>query len=237
MEIIKLKEIDSTNEYAKKLIDSGKRDFIVIADKQSKGRGRLGRVWFSDPGGLYFSIVLDNKFYEILSFITPLSVVKALNIGAKIKFPNDVIYRDKKISGILIERYKDKIIVGVGINVENEIRGEIKDIAISLKDIKRGVNKDEVFKRFLDEFFNYYNKFANNDLDKEAILKEYKKFSDTIGKRVKLILPNNEVEGLVFNIDFEGISLVTDVGLKKYPTGEIKNLRNLKEWNLNLLIL
>ena len=60
MEIIHLSEIDSTNDYAKELAKEGKRNFVVLADKQNNGKGWWGRVWYSDEGGMYFSIVLDS---------------------------------------------------------------------------------------------------------------------------------------------------------------------------------
>ncbi|ADG12728.1 biotin/acetyl-CoA-carboxylase ligase [Methanocaldococcus infernus ME] len=223
MKIIKLKEVDSTNEYAKKLIDEGESNFLVIADKQYRGKGRLGRTWLSKPGGLYFSIVLENKFSYIFPILIPILIIKAIDVDAKIKFPNDIVYKGKKLSGILIEHYKDKIIVGIGINVENDLEG--LDVAISLKEIKGEVKKEEIFNNFLNLFLEYYKKLLSGEIREEEILKEYKKLSETIGRYVKLTLPNEEVRGTVFDIDFEGISLATEEGIRKFPIGDVKNLR------------
>ncbi|WP_456419302.1 biotin--[acetyl-CoA-carboxylase] ligase [Methanocaldococcus infernus] len=223
MKIIKLKEVDSTNEYAKRLIDEGESNFLVIADKQYKGKGRLRRTWLSKPGGLYFSIVLENKFSYIFPILIPILIIKAIDVDAKIKFPNDIVYKGKKLSGILIEHYKDKIIVGIGINVENDLEG--LDVAISLKEIKGEVKKEEIFNNFLNLFLDYYKKLLSGEIREEEILKEYKKLSETIGRYVKLTLPNEEVRGTVFDIDFEGISLATEEGIRKFPIGDVKNLR------------
>ena len=231
MEIIHLSEIDSTNDYAKKLAKEGKINFVVLADKQNSGKGRWGRVWYSDEGGLYFSMVLDSKLYnpKVVNLLVPISTIETLKnyvdkeIG--IKFPNDIMVKVngsyKKLGGILVELTEDYMIIGIGINVNNQIRNEIREIAISLKEIVgREVDKVKIFNDFLKTFENYLEKLKNKEIDDYEILKKYKKYSITIGKYVKIFLSNNEVvAGKVYDIDFDGVVLGTDKGIERVPSG------------------
>ena len=86
-------ELTSTMDLADKLITQNKTD-VVVAKKQTKGRGRYGRKWYSEEGGLYFSFIEKNGRNEFLSEIVSFSIVKTLQeyrINCKIKFPNDII--------------------------------------------------------------------------------------------------------------------------------------------------
>ncbi|XRO77738.1 biotin--[acetyl-CoA-carboxylase] ligase [Methanocaldococcus sp. 10A] len=231
MEIIHLSEIDSTNDYAKELAKKGKRNFIVLADKQNNGKGRWGRVWYSDEGGLYFSIVLDSKEYnpKVVNLLIPICIIESLkNYVDKelgIKFPNDIMIKVndnyKKLGGILTELTDDYVIIGIGINVNNKIRDEIREIAISLKEITgKELDKVEILNDFLKKFEYYLEKLKNKEIDDYEILKKYKKSSITIGKVVKIFLSNNEViTGKVYDIDFDGIVLGTENGIERIPSG------------------
>ncbi|ADC68843.1 biotin/acetyl-CoA-carboxylase ligase [Methanocaldococcus sp. FS406-22] len=231
MEIIHLSEIDSTNDYAKELAKEGKRNFVVLADKQNNGKGRWGRVWYSDEGGMYFSIVLDSKLYnpKVVNLLVPICIIETLkNYVDKelgIKFPNDIMVKVdggyKKLGGILAELTDDYMIIGIGINVNNQIRNEIREIAISLKEIVgKELDKVEIFNDFLKTFESYLEKLKNKEIDDYEILKKYKKYSITIGKQVKIFLSNNEViTGKVYDIDFDGIVLGTEEGIERIPSG------------------
>ena len=231
MEIIHLSKVSSTNDYAKELAKKGKRNFVVLADKQNHGKGRWGRVWYSDEGGLYFSIVLDAKAYnpKVINLLTPVCIVEVLkNYTDKelgLKFPNDIMVkvndRYKKLGGILTELTDDYMIIGVGININNQIRNEIKEIAMSLKDIVgRELDRIEIFTNILKTFESYLEKLKNNEIDDYEILKKYKKYSITIGKVVKIFLSNNDViTGKVYDIDFDGIVLGTEKGIERIPSG------------------
>lgn len=133
-EPFKLDEIDSTNEEAKRILSYGKpfKKFVVIAESQICGRGRLNREWVSPKGNLHFSFVIKPEIevakYPLLSFVASLAVrdtVEAYLPGGadvKLKWPNDVLVEGKKISGILIENYISGssggcVIIGIGVNV------------------------------------------------------------------------------------------------------------------------
>jgi len=241
MKILLFKELDSTNNYAKKLAKEGVRGVVIVAERQSSGRGRWGRVWYSDEGGLYFSLILDVKTCNpaVINILTPICVLETLKkylpnnnkdkIG--IKFPNDIMVyvngRYKKICGILTERCGDRVIIGVGVDVNNTIRKEIEEIAVSLKDIcGKEIDKMELLNEILKLLEDYITKIKNKELNEDNILSIYRRYSLTIGKFVKIMLPNNRyVSGKVYNIDLDGIILGTERGIEKVPSGICFHLR------------
>ncbi|RYX83559.1 biotin--[acetyl-CoA-carboxylase] ligase [bacterium] len=119
-------QIDSTNTFALNWPDAPD-GVLVYADSQTQGRGRLGRHWVSPPGvGLYFSLVLRDLAPETkarLSLLVGLAVAQAVEecagISVQIKWPNDVLARDQKIGGILCEATADRVVAGVGLNLNH----------------------------------------------------------------------------------------------------------------------
>ena len=120
--------IASTNDEAMRLAREGvAHGTVVHADEQTAGRGRLSRRWSSPPGNLYLSIVLrpdvaPARCIEI-GFVAALAVADAVDallpreVHATLKWPNDVLVRDGKIAGILLEQVDDALILGIGLNV------------------------------------------------------------------------------------------------------------------------
>ena len=121
-------EIDSTNDEAKRI--NLKNDFhLIVAEKQTKGRGRHGKKWSSpDLGNIYMTICTQNDLsFAPISMLTGLIckdiIVKMNNsLNIKLKWPNDILFKNKKIGGILVEKElfdsKIKTIVGIGINIK-----------------------------------------------------------------------------------------------------------------------
>lgn len=120
--------VDSTNDEAVRLVAAGApHGTVVHADQQTVGRGRLSRRWLSPPGNLYVSIILRLDLAAARSaeigFIAALAVADAIEtmlprqVRATLKWPNDVLVRDGKISGILVEHAGDALILGIGVNV------------------------------------------------------------------------------------------------------------------------
>lgn len=126
-EIIRYPELDSTNEEARRLIKRGKSEgVVVIADRQTNGRGKPGSSWESPPGNLYFSAIL--KPFRSPADLAPLTLFSALAARAAIldladlpvvvKWPNDLLVHGRKVAGILVEGLGDgNLVVGIGINV------------------------------------------------------------------------------------------------------------------------
>ena len=146
MKTISVKSIDSTNTYLKKL-KKPKEDTLIIAKKQTGGRGTKGRSFICEEGGVYMSLLklypckAEESFSIMMnSAVAVVKTLSAFDIKAKIKWPNDIIVNGKKICGILIENVFEgdevaRSIVGIGLNVNNPIAKEIEDIAISTKEV------------------------------------------------------------------------------------------------------
>ncbi|MGB9643307.1 MAG: biotin--[acetyl-CoA-carboxylase] ligase [Candidatus Ratteibacteria bacterium] len=132
-------EVTSTMDVARSLCEK-ENEFVVVAKKQTQGRGRQGRVWVSNEGGLWVSVVwrnVDEKILRYLFIIAAQAVVDTLEqfgIISRIKLPNDIYVKKCKIGGILIENLSQCVIIGIGINVNNEL-DETMDDATSCKEI------------------------------------------------------------------------------------------------------
>jgi BirA family biotin operon repressor/biotin-[acetyl-CoA-carboxylase] ligase len=181
--------VDSTNERAK---EKCRKFCLFFADCQTAGRGRLGRRWFSDRGGLYFSITLP--FYEAakLTMISALAVAEAVP-GARIKWPNDVLLSNLKFCGILGEIDREKAIVGVGINVENEIPEELREYATNIVSFYK-LSRLEVFERFTKNFNRYYSELVSGNW--RELFQKYRELCITAGKKVRVITPAGEFKGI-----------------------------------------
>ena len=145
--VIRYKEIDSTNDEAKRLLGKGEGEgLVVMADSQSKGRGKPGSGWFSPAGsGVYLSAVVKPfKNPAELGPITLLGAKAVKNViheltgsDARIKPPNDVLIGEKKVCGILVERVASgHIIIGIGVNVNSmkeSFPEDLRDSATSLR--------------------------------------------------------------------------------------------------------
>ena len=139
MKVIQLESVDSTNAYAKLLLETEhKSPFWIAAERQTNGRGRYQRKWISDKGNLFcsrvYSVGNDLEHASNLSFVAALAVAETLLKFVspeliKIKWPNDVLLRGKKVSGILLESFncknKNYIIIGIGINLSHHPEGNL----------------------------------------------------------------------------------------------------------------
>jgi BirA family biotin operon repressor/biotin-[acetyl-CoA-carboxylase] ligase len=181
--IIKVYEIESAMNFAKKLFKNIKPPFIVVADIQKKGRGQYKKEWESPYGGLWFTEVLEINTPLGLSTYISIPIMRILKKyvqDVKIKWPNDILVENKKIAGILIEIKGNIAFIGIGINVENEIPDELKEIAISLKE-KVCLSKNSIFNEIIKEQENLNNIFFEKGF--KYFREEYKK---------NLILMNKE---------------------------------------------
>ncbi len=215
--------VDSTNTKAKEI---GKRGILVIAERQTAGRGRFGRRWISEPGGLYFTITLPNSLpiedVPKLTLTTGVAVAEA--IEGRLKWTNDVLIGGKKVSGILCElagEVEDPlVVVGIGINVNNPV----PDYATSLKEVHgRPLNRSEVLGKVLKNFEHYYLKLISGEWD--AIRRRWKELSDTLGRRVRVRVAGRVYEGLAVDIDEDGALLLKRNGeIVKIYSGECSSV-------------
>ncbi len=234
------KEIDSTNDTASKLASQGEKEgSIVIAEYQTKGRGRLGRKWISPRGkGAYFSVILRPdilpKEVSIITLISSLSVAKAireaLNLPAFIKWPNDVLINRHKVCGILTELNGelDKVnfvIIGIGINI-NTKKELLPEGATSLSIEKRKDISRLEFTRALFKSLDKYYKIFNEGKIAEVI-KEYKELSAVLNTQIQVNSHNQVISGHAVDIDKEGaLVLRMDSGFhERVLTGDVVMLR------------
>lgn len=201
---------------------------VVIAEHQTKGRGRMGRIWLSPKyRGIYFSLIIKPKILPqqapILTLIAAVAICEGLKkqagLTAQIKWPNDILIDNKKIGGILTELSAEMdivhaIIVGVGINVNNE-KKTLPYVASSLKEITGyEISRVNILQSILSCFEERYLQFQKGGVAK--ILDKWRHLSTTLGKRVRLNVGGhkNRLSGEAVDIDQDGSLLIRqDSGL------------------------
>jgi len=224
-------EVSSTMDTAKDLARKYCPDFtVVVAGRQTRGRGRLRRQWLSDDGGLYFTMVLRPEIPVLLSsrvnFLASLTLARVLRelfqIDAAVKWPNDILVDGRKISGMLseLEAETDRLLfinIGMGINVNNDPSG-VEPGASSLKKITgREISKNMLLARFLAEFEKRLKK-----VEFENVISEWKKYTVTLNRRVKIVTHQEVSEGLAVDVEQDGALVLelTDGTRKKIVYGD-----------------
>jgi birA, biotin-[acetyl-CoA-carboxylase] ligase region len=238
----------STQDEAKKWVQEGApHGALVIAEKQTQGRGRLGRSWFSPPRkNLYFTVALQlpssSPPLNTLSLLAGVAVAEALrsqfNAQVFVKWANDVVSSDgRKLAGILVEGLKDRsgidwALVGIGVNVnltEDELPDELQEIATSLQILLgRKLNRFQVLDAILVSLENWWEDWAGQGI--ETLRKTFAQFDWLKGKQVRLSLPNGEkFEGIANGITEKGELKLTlrDGSELCFAAGEV-TLRSLE---------
>jgi len=234
-EIHYFKVINSTNLYAKQLIHKGAQEgTVVIADIQLSGRGRKDRTWSSPFGGLWFSIILYPHLPPergmLVTMTASVGIAQAIKeitgLNPNIKWPNDILLNKKKVCGVLteIDAEMDRInysIIGIGINVNNEIEDGLKDIAISLKSIVgTQISRVKFLKSLLKHLDENYVKLVLKDyID---IRELWFSFADIIGKKIQVNDEKEDISGVVIDVDESGcLILNTDTDQVRIVSGDI----------------
>jgi BirA family biotin operon repressor/biotin-[acetyl-CoA-carboxylase] ligase len=220
-------EASSTMDIARDLARKGCPSFtVVIAGSQTKGRGRLKRIWLSEEGGLYFTVVTRPDIPLIMSsrinFMASVVLVKTLRdlfgIEAMVKWPNDILVGGRKLSGMLSEMEAEGdlvsfINIGLGVNVNNDpVREE--PMSTSLKSlVGRNVSRKEI----LDSFLNLFEKKVKEG-NYDDVMLQWKKNTATLNREVKIVTTSGELHGTAIDIDDNGSLLL------KQPDGCIKTV-------------
>ncbi len=225
-------EISSTNEYAKELARNTKENILIVANKQTAGRGRLGRTFYSPFGGIYMSVLFHpDRAVEKATDITVMASVamvrtisSVLGIETQIKWVNDIYLNGKKVCGILTEgifnsdnNSFDSVVLGVGLNLfTNDFPEDIKDIATSLSDKEKKGVKEALIDKFTQEFFDIFE-------NKKEYFFEYKSRSLILGKTVEYLKDNTLHTANAVDISESGELIVIENGKKiLLNSGEIK---------------
>jgi BirA family biotin operon repressor/biotin-[acetyl-CoA-carboxylase] ligase len=220
-----LGEIGSTNDRVMAAgRDGAPEGLAVIADRQTAGRGRLGRPWASPPGvGLYTSILLRPRLpagqAPLLTLVAGLAVAEAIErvtgLAPRLKWPNDLLVNGKKVVGILtetasLESRVNYVAVGIGINVRQEAQDlpeELRATATSLRlasgrEVPRGNLAAEIYNG-LD---GWYREFSAGHL--ETILARGRERSAILGSSVDVLAGDERWSGLAVDLDADGALLV-----------------------------
>ena len=228
--------VTSTNTIIKGLVQSGLPEgFVLAAEKQTSGRGRLGRSFESPVGGLYLSMLLYPKCLpEETATLTPCAAVAVSHaiesicgVAPEIKWPNDLRIDGKKLCGILTEsssycgrRY---VVIGIGINVNTkaaELAPEMRETAVSIFDVTGKVTDiaaltAEIVRR-LDEMYESWK------ADKSYCIDEYRKKCDSIGREIYIIRGDERAKVYSVDVDESFALIVEENGeRKRIDFGEI----------------
>jgi BirA family biotin operon repressor/biotin-[acetyl-CoA-carboxylase] ligase len=217
-------EIDSTNNRAVSLaVDGAGEGEVVIADHQTAGKGRLrDRVWHSPPGSnLYTSIILRPAIQpahaQVLTLVAGVALAELLSAYCPVtlKWPNDILAGDKKISGILTEMKIrggniDFVVVGIGININMEpddFKKELLDISTSLKmQISERVSRLELTAHLYGLLEKWYRLFIEEGF--LPVRDRWMKYSDIIGKTIEVRDRDVVQKGTCRGIDHNGLLLL-----------------------------
>ena len=221
MNIIQLEEVSSTNLYAKENLDNFEDKTVIIAISQTSGRGRFDRKWVDlGEGNLFMTIVLkpSNLFEEVYANLTQyLSVVltkilEEYGLSPKIKWPNDVLVNDAKISCILCETVMQGtnfkgLVLGIVVNL-NADKGDLKQIkekvatALNIELEREYVDKNLFTEKLLNEFFKNYEEFLKQGF--LMIKKEYIERCSFLGKEISVKVFNDKKSGIAKTINDNG---------------------------------
>lgn len=227
--------VDSTMDRARRLAEEGATDgLVVIAEEQTKGRGRFDRRWVSTPGlDLTFSVVLRPKADQ-LRMVNMAATMAVQDVGtdisgrpAVIKWPNDVLVSGRKLSGILVESATstsgelDFAVIGVGLNVNlrPSSHSEIRDVATSLSEESGGqLDRGDVLLKVLLRLDELYTDIRSGvDLSIP-----WAQRVDTIGRDVDVSWEGRVVSGRATGVDRDGNLLVeTGHGVTTVVAGEV----------------
>jgi len=242
-ELYCLETVDSTNHFARNLAENGALDgTIVLAERQTHGRGRLDRSWYSPPGlGLWMSIILRPTIAPVLapglSLVTALALAKTierqLRLAAKLRWPNDCLLEGKKTAGILIDLAADPklvrfAVVGIGINVAHAIDDfpvELREEATSLSIAAgRDVDRVDILLPFLAELESEYLRFLAEGL--APIINHYTTRCSLIGCQVDALVGEKIISGTAIGIASSG-GLVVATGEQEIilTAGEVIRVR------------
>ncbi|MCE9651740.1 MAG: biotin--[acetyl-CoA-carboxylase] ligase [Nitrosarchaeum sp.] len=220
--------IDSTQNQAMSMTMNVEDGTVIIAEKQTNGKGREGRKWISPKGGIWISIILHPKFDISVITLFPLAsalalsnaIEKSMDVKSELKWPNDITIKGKKVAGMLVDALIEsnkieKLILGVGINFDvdvKQIEKILKDTPnfygiASLREQNKTTKPISLLQSFLIELEQVCNLLNVGDTNK--IIKDWTKKSSTIGQNVELNTENGKIKGNAVRIDDDGALVIS----------------------------
>ena len=235
-------EIDSTQNFAQQIASDKKENgTIIIAEKQTTGRGRLNRKWTSPKGGMWFSLIIHPKFDVSSSTLIPIlsavalskSIKTVLGIKTEVKWPNDITMNGKKVAGMLVDasfqaNNIDYLILGIGINFDIDAKKLEKRLSetpnfYGVNSLRKKDDKTPpkvLLKEFLLQFEKNLSQLDNGE--KSKIVKEWTKRAAGIGKKITINTSNGKISGISQGIDNDGaLKITTRKETKKIFVGDV----------------
>ncbi|MBK7106197.1 MAG: biotin--[acetyl-CoA-carboxylase] ligase [Ignavibacteriae bacterium] len=232
---IYVEEVNSTNEYLNTESENLENGTVLLSEFQIDGKGRLNRKWFSTKSqNLTFSILLNKKLDKVnlnhINLAASLAVANSIEnlfqLKTELKWPNDILVKNKKLSGILLEStYNgaklEKLIIGIGINVnQTKFEGEYKIKPTSLKfEVKKEISRERLLSEILNNFEMNLIELKTNS---KRILNEWRDKCRMIGEHITIDSNNQILHGIFYDIDANGF-MILKIGdkLEKITSGDI----------------
>ncbi len=230
-------EVDSTNSV---LFDKSNKfnqnGTVLLAEKQTQGKGRKNRIWYSAKDqNLTFSILINSKKYlsvnpNIINFGTSLAVALSIEnlyqLRVNLKWPNDVLLNGKKAAGILLETSSrgnklEKIVIGVGLNVNQTFfQGNFNFQPTSIKaELNRLIEREKILAEILNNFEEILEKVEN---ESKWILNDWRSHCNLIGDKISVTEGNTTKYGIFEDIDDEGYLLLkSDNKIERIHFGDV----------------
>jgi BirA family biotin operon repressor/biotin-[acetyl-CoA-carboxylase] ligase len=233
-DVLYFAETTSTNEIAiGKALAGAAEGMVVVAGKQTRGRGRLKRAWSTPEGNIALSVILypDIPALHALIMMASLAVVHAIEnvtgLHAGIKWPNDVLINGKKVCGILIETdvRNDRVrytVTGIGINVnigESDLAGVLTPATSLMIETGKEVSRLDLIRELLRDMDRMYLSVTSGG----SVFREWQDRLVTLGTEIRATSVNEVIEGVAESVDADGSLLVRDAAgmLRRIVAGDV----------------
>lgn len=229
--ILYFETLDSTQTYLKNHFETLDDKTVVVTDQQTAGRGRFDRQWISQPGGLYFSVLLKPAKTDFLANLTQLMALSVCQAAEKyalqpnLKWPNDVQVSGKKLCGILSEAIAQNghiacVVLGVGINIAQKDLSHVGQPAVSLRELGVIVDKNQFLQDVLDLFFQSYPAVVAEGFP--VIRPAYIERFPFLGKQIAVKNGTSAVTGIAHDLSPRGTLLLqTRSGTQEILIGDL----------------
>jgi len=208
--VVHLNEVGSTNRYALEMAPDFPEGTVVVARKQTSGKGRNDRRWESPEGGLWMSVVLRPERIEPrLVFVGALAVVDTLSdfgVVSGIKWPNDVWVNGRKIAGVLTEVRGKTAVLGIGLNVNNPVPPELHGSAVAMYELLgTSVPLERVEERLISHLDGWYRVFQKAP---ELMMARVRELTFILGRPVVVSDGKDSVSGRALDVLDDGSLLI-----------------------------
>lgn len=235
---IDLEACGSTNDEAARLARAGARHgTVIIAERQTAGRGRDGRVWQSPPGGLYLSAILrpplpivDVPPMTLAIGIAVCDAARTTGAPAVLKWPNDVLVHGRKLAGVLVEAQSqgsrlESVVVGIGINLGGQLADPVAETGITLAEASgTTVERDRFIGQLLGDLERWIDRYVGVGL--EAIIPAWEERM-AVGLAARATIDGAPMTGQVAGLDGDGALLLRDGdgNVHRVRSGDVEVIR------------